>query len=59
MMQTPTITEDGGGYTFEWGAGVVIEVLKVKRTRWGDDLDVRVLDKAQGTRSCWLAQQYA
>ena len=48
MMQTPTITEDGGGYTFEWGAGVVIEVLKVKRTRWGDDLDVRVLDKAQG-----------
>ena len=47
MMQTPTITADGGRYTFEWGAGLVIEVLKVKRTRWGDDLDVRVLDKAQ------------
>ena len=45
MMQPPTVTEDGGKTTFEFGSGLVAEVSKVENTRWGGtNVHLRVLD---------------
>ena len=48
MMQPPTVSEDGGKTTFEFGAGLVVEVSKVESTRWGGtNAHLRVLDHSQ------------
>lgn len=48
MMQPPTMQEEGGRYSFAWGDAYEIEIRNIKRLRFGDEVDVRVLDQSQG-----------